>query len=84
MKHLFTAIACLFLLLGAHSQTIVTGRVIKASTGSPIPYANIGILNSEIGTISNVDGTFSLKIPDKHQEDDLLISSLGFDIASLP
>jgi len=38
-------------------------RVLNPSSGNAIAYANIGIVNTGMGTISNEDGTFSLQVP---------------------
>lgn len=44
----------------------------------PIPYANVGVLNKPIGTVTNNEGEFTLKINDSLILDTLKISSLGF------
>ena len=44
----------------------------------PIPFANIGVVNSNAGTLSNLDGTFSIIIPQKLNNDSLTFRSLGF------
>lgn len=59
-------------------QTHVSGLVLNSFTGEPLPFTNIGILNTELGTISNEDGSFALIIPEKHVEKDLLFSSVGY------
>ena len=66
------------------SQFLISGKVIAERTGEPIPYANIGILNTSVGTISETDGTFSLQIPEKYISSTLRFSSLGFGFQSLP
>lgn len=48
-------------------------------TNQPIPFANIGILDSHVGTLSNTDGTFSIDIPEALLGDDLIFSALGFE-----
>jgi hypothetical protein len=62
----------------AYSQILVTGKVVDTHK-RPIPYVNIGILNSTVGTISNEDGSFSLSVPTDHQSDSLLFSALGYE-----
>ncbi|GAA0893025.1 hypothetical protein GCM10009122_27040 [Fulvivirga kasyanovii] len=66
------------------AQINITGKVLTSKGGEPIPYANIGILNSEIGTISNADGTFALIIPEKYHNEHLIFSSIGFTRKSIP
>jgi len=60
------------------SQGIIEGSIVNQKSKAPIPYANIGIAKINIGTISNEDGSFSLKIPDGHQNDTLQFSALGY------
>lgn len=68
----------------AFSQVIVEGKLLKSPGNTPIAYANIGILNSRVGTISNANGSFMIKIPEKHLDDSLLFSALGFGRRSFP
>jgi uncharacterized protein YktA (UPF0223 family) len=63
----------------AISQTIIEGKLLNDEDKTPIPFANIGILNTPVGTISNQDGTFEIVIPDKHLHDTLLFAALGFE-----
>jgi len=56
----------------------VAGTVLDAETKQAIPYANIGIPNTEVGTLSGEDGSFLLKVPVKYKEAQLTFSSLGY------
>ena len=59
-------------------QKTIVGKVLNKTTHEPIPFANIGIMNSNVGTISNMDGSFSILIPQKLNRDSLFFTSLGF------
>lgn len=61
-----------------HSQISIKGKVLDQSTKRPITYANIGIVNTSFGTISNEDGSFSLEIPNEKSQDTLRLSAIGF------
>ncbi len=64
----------------AYGQTVtVRGILINQKSEAPIGYANIGIVDTPVGTISNEDGTFEIDIPEKFQERELLFSALGFE-----
>ena len=63
----------------SYSQTIIKGKVLDQSVGKPIAYANIGIVNTSVGTISNEDGTFALKLPDRNKYDSVLFSAIGYE-----
>ncbi|WP_185731324.1 serine hydrolase [Larkinella rosea] len=65
-------------------QLIIKGTVLNQATQQPVPYANIGILNSNVGTLSNPDGSFSIMIPQKHRKDILHFSALGFRKKAVP
>ena len=39
----------------------LTGKILDASTGQPVPYASISVLNTTAGTTSNAEGEFELK-----------------------
>jgi hypothetical protein len=43
------------------AQQPLTGRVVDATTGRPVPYASIGLLGTPLGTTSNVEGEFELR-----------------------
>lgn len=54
------------------------GRVIDREEKDVLPYTSISILAGNIGTISNSDGDFELKIPESFQLDTILFSCLGY------
>ncbi len=56
----------------------ISGSVKDLFKNNPIPYASISILGKAIGTITNVDGDFDLKIKSSHKTDTLVISCLGY------
>lgn len=49
--------------VGQDTVRIVSGRVLDAATGEPLIGVTIRFAQSKIGTISNWDGFFNLKIP---------------------
>ena len=61
-----------------HAQITVKGIVLNKTSLAPIPYANIGILNKNVGTVANADGSFSLLIPKQLSKDTISFSSIGF------
>lgn len=77
------AIILLWLSDPAWGQRSIRGSVLDNQSKKPIAYANIGILNSKVGTISNHDGTFSIEIPASHARDTLIFSALGYNRLSI-
>jgi hypothetical protein len=67
-----------------YGQKTIVGKILSTTTKEPIPYANIGIVNSNVGTISNYDGSFSILLPQRLSNDTLTFSSLGFFGKKMP
>jgi hypothetical protein len=57
---------------------IFRGRVLDRERKEVLPYTGISILGTNIGTLSNIDGDFELKIPEKNKQDTVIFSHLGF------
>lgn len=62
----------------SYSQIKVSGIVVDNKNNQSVPYVNIGIENSEIGTASFENGFFNLEIPQIHMKDSLVFSALGY------
>jgi len=45
-------------------QLQVTGTITDASTGEPMPGVNVVVLGTNIGTITDIDGSYTLSVPD--------------------
>lgn len=67
----------------ASGQITIKGILVNEEDNAPVAYANIGILDTRTGTISNEDGTFGLTIPENLVNDTLLFSALGFERKSI-
>lgn len=64
--------------INVYAQKLVSGTVISEQSKEPLAFANIGILNSTVGTFSFEDGSFNLIIPKDKQDDQLTFSALGY------
>ncbi|XOV92108.1 MAG: carboxypeptidase-like regulatory domain-containing protein [Bacteroidota bacterium] len=56
----------------------ISGRIIDHQTNNPIPYVNIGVLDSYVGTSSDDQGKFQLSIPNKLRNSQIIFSSIGY------
>lgn len=56
----------------------LVGMVTDQENGEPLPYVNMGILSKEIGTVSDINGQFSLYLQEEYANDTLRISSIGY------
>lgn len=91
MESLLRTVICLVLVLASahlcHSRT-----VLSESTGEPVVYASVGVINRNLGTVADTAGNFSLQIPPEFVNDSIRISSIGYvaktfavkDIKSIP
>ena len=57
---------------------VFEGKVIDKWTREPVIFANVYVTGTNIGTVSNADGEFIIKIPLRYLVRDLGISSLGY------
>ncbi|MBK9285546.1 MAG: carboxypeptidase-like regulatory domain-containing protein [Sphingobacteriaceae bacterium] len=62
-----------------NAQTVCKGKLIDESNGSPVEFANIGILGKGIGTVSDENGEYSLMIPDSLKNETIQISLIGYE-----
>ena len=56
----------------------ITGRIVDGKTKEPLAYVNLGIVNGEIGTVSNIRGQFNLVVDKEFSNDTLRISMIGY------
>jgi hypothetical protein len=56
----------------------IRGKIIDGTTKKPVPYTNIYLVSSNIGTISNNDGEFLLKFPVGMMSNPIKFSFMGY------
>ncbi|MBG8553114.1 erythromycin esterase family protein [Hymenobacter guriensis] len=59
------------------------GLVLDAKTGAPVSFVSVGLRGTTLGTVSNLEGAFSLFVPASHARDTVQISSIGYASARL-
>lgn len=62
----------------ASAQSISISGGVYSTSGTAIPYVNIGIQGKKIGTITDELGHYKLQIPDTLKDEILTISCVGF------
>lgn len=60
------------------------GVVMDSKTNKVLEFATINLRNSNISTISNIDGAFLLKVPDKLKQGEVVVSYLGYKAQTVP
>ena len=65
----------LLLALGVWAQHVISGQIIDAKTGEPIPFASAQYLGHGVGVASDIDGHFTIA---RHNGWQLTFSSVGY------
>lgn len=76
-------ISCSLFFLGqqdvnAQDYNQFKGEIIDSNSKKPLVFATLTLANSNISTISNAEGKFSLKIPKETSNGQLIVSFLGY------
>jgi len=80
----FILIAVFFISKMSFSKNLVQGQIIDETSSLPIEYASLFLANhQQIGTISNSEGFFILSIPDTIKGEEILITHLNYEVASV-
>jgi len=77
-----TILILIFLSLSTISfsqELLLKGKIFDSKTASPIVYCNIGVLNKDLGTLSNANGEFLLNFEKISEKDTILFSHLGYE-----
>ena len=70
--HYLTVLLCLVLVTAQAQERVVTGTVSSGEDASSIPGVNVVVKGTAIGTITDVDGKFTINVP---SEESLLVFS---------
>jgi hypothetical protein len=73
-----TAIFSIFLVFGLTAQHI-TGKVVDAKTSEPLPFANVFLNNTTIGTVTDMNGEFNLTSIKEPGVYELVFSFVGYE-----
>ncbi len=60
------------------NYTSYSGRVLEKDTKKPVVFANVQIVGTNIGTVTNSDGDFIIKVPTNGNNKQLVVNHLGF------
>lgn len=78
VKLKLTFLCLVFSFVNLYSQKILKGQILNSVNKEPVAYANISIINSSIGTVSNLDGEFVINIPKEKEKTSLIVSHIGY------
>ena len=71
-------------MLFAQDFITISGSIADDSTGQRLPYAQIAWPGSNVGTISNEDGRFTLSVPSMLAKDSLVVVYMGYVTTKFP
>ncbi|MBT29326.1 MAG: SusC/RagA family TonB-linked outer membrane protein [Thalassobius sp.] len=79
LRNFQVAFLCLFFsAISAYAQEkVITGKITSGADNSPLPGVNVIVKGTAIGTISGIDGNFTLSAPET--ADALVFSYIGFE-----
>ncbi len=69
-------------IITAQDKTVITGKVYDAATREPLPFVNLLLRNTTVGTSSDIEGAY--KIETTKTSDSLQASFIGYTLASRP
>ena len=78
MKLLALLLTVLALPALAQEAPLLRGRVLDADTHQPVPNAQVGIGANRLGTSTNLEGRFALRVPPADQASALTVALLGY------
>ena len=76
LRHLLSLLTVMLLASHAFADVTVTGKVTAADDGSPLPGVNVYVKGTQIGTITDGDGIYSLNVAEDNGT--LVFSYIGF------
>jgi hypothetical protein len=62
----------------------IRGRVLDKTDKLPLPYSSIYLSGKTIGTVTNDNGQFQLKLPSKNLADTIIVSCIGYKRIKAP
>ena len=83
MPQLLASCLALLLALPMWGQTAVSGRVLDSESGLPLPFVNVSFAGSNLGTMTDVEGLYSLEAG-ADRVTKLVVSTLGYQSQTIP
>lgn len=68
----------------SNNFVVFTGKILSGKSNEALEFGSVTLNNSNISTISNIDGVFSIKVPKNLIDQSLTISYLGFKSRTIP
>ncbi len=69
----------LFSMTAFSQNTLIKGRVLSAKDNQPLPYVNLLMQRRALGTSSDKDGFYAVKVPDSILNEKIRVSYVGYE-----
>ncbi len=77
LRSFLSILVLLASIVSVYGQTVIEGKVIDAESGDPIPFANVVIKGTNIGSPTDFDGFY--RIEGEAESDTLWVSYIGYE-----
>lgn len=71
-------------ILQSDSTYMLKGRVLGGDTNSPLVNASVSVRQTNVSSVTNQDGYFSIRVPTNTRNSQLLIRHLGYENRNIP
>lgn len=78
MKHFSACLATVLFSISSAFSQIISGTVVDLASKQALPYVNIGIVGKGIGTVSDINGKFSINLDDSLNSQTLKFSYIRY------
>ena len=69
----------LFSVMVIHLQAqVISGKVLDASSGKPLEYVSLGVIDTPIGIVTNEKGEFSIDVKGQSSKAQVRVSMIGY------
>lgn len=68
----------MFISLHSFGQSVYQGTIMDSVSNLPLQYVNVGIINRDVGTVSDKEGKFRIYLDDQFDNDSLRLSIVGY------
>lgn len=83
-EKILLSVLLLLIHASAFCQITLIGTIKDKKTNQPLPYVNIGVIEKQVGTVSNSSGHFSLDVPEHMIKDSIRFSFVGYESYTVP
>jgi len=76
-QKILSALVIMFLLSTSTFAFLVKGKITNLNSGEPIPFVNVMVKNTKIGTSTDFDGNYQIEVPNENSI--LEVKYLGYE-----